>query len=315
LLAFEFEREVSSDEEDIEIPSKKMRKGNVSNNNSICRGILSPRPDQQMIEESWSREDEVVLQQTSMEEQKLWRWCDAIFGMSPPALLPERARNVAIELKDIIDPGDASKIYKNTNWGTNFCTSLSTIICCPAFRGHVPLFQYALLLAMYYRLGVTRYQGRKPSKTMLATNRNQSFIDHLEEGFHMDQDDKRWVLALVEKTFSSNSPPDLAFTDHLSAAVAERRTQLNNVANGVTRRDLVAIIRAWDLSAQQADNILTLRKMGEYREIYSSVIMPTIGRRSVSEASARSREILGKKKAWIIEQRRGLAKTHDGRGE
>jgi hypothetical protein len=150
---------------------------------------------------------------------------------------------------------------------------------------------------------------------MLATNRNQSFIDHLGEGLHMDQDDKRWVLALVEKTFSSNSPPDLAFTDHLSAAVAERKTQLSNVANGVTRRDLVAIIRAWDLYAEQADKIFTLRKMGEYREIYSSVIMPTIGRRSISEASARFREILGKKKAWIIEQRRGLAKTHDGRGE
>jgi hypothetical protein len=315
VLAYEFEREDSSDEKAIELPSKKKRKGNVSNNNSISRGIPSPRPDQLMIEESWSREDEVVLQQTSMEEQKLWRWCDAIFGVSPPELLPERARNVAIQLKDITDPDDASKIYKNTNWSIDFCTSLSTIICCPAFRGHVHLFQYALLLAMYYRLGVTRYQERKPSKTMLATNRNQSFIDHLEEGFHMDQDDKRWVLALVEKTFSSNSPPDLAFTDHLSAAVAERRTQLSNVENGVTRRDLVAIIRAWDLYAEQADKILALRKMGEYREIYSRVIMPTIGRRSVSEASARSREILGKKKSWIIEQRRGLAETHEGGGE
>jgi hypothetical protein len=311
-LTFESEQEISSDEEYIELPPQKMRKGNVSNNNSMSGGNPSPKPDQPMIEESWSREDEVVLQQTCMEERKLWRWCDAIFGMSPPELLPESVRNAAFKLRDISDPDDASKVYKNTNWNIDFCTSLATIICCPAFHGHIHLFQYALLLAMHYRLGVTRYQGRRPSKNMLASNRNHSFIDALEEGFHIDQDDKRWVLALVENTFGPDSPPDLAFTDYLSAAVSERIQQITKAVNGATKRDLVAIIRAWDLYAEQPDKILTLRKMGEYREIYSRVIMPVVGRRSIADINARSRKILEKKKAWIIGQRRALLETRGG---
>jgi hypothetical protein len=89
LMTFEFEQELSSDEKDNELPSKKKRNGNASNHKSISGRIPSPRPDQLMIEESWSREDEVVLQQTSMEEQKLWRWCDAIFGMSLPNSSPK----------------------------------------------------------------------------------------------------------------------------------------------------------------------------------------------------------------------------------
>jgi hypothetical protein len=156
LIAFEFEQELSSDEEALELPSKKKRKGNIANSNGLSRPVSALMSDHLMIEEPWSKEDEVVLQKTSMEEQKLWRWRDAIFGISPPELLPERARNIAIDLKDITDPDDASKICKNTNWATDFCTSLATIICCPAFCAHVQLFQYVLLV-IYYRLGVTRY--------------------------------------------------------------------------------------------------------------------------------------------------------------
>jgi hypothetical protein len=316
LITFEFERELSTDEEYIEVPSKKKRKGNTTDSNGISRPLLALRPDYVMAEDIWSREDEVVLQQTSMEEKKLWRWCEAIFGMSPPALLPKEARNVSIELnsKEIRDPDDDNKKYKNTNWSTDFCNSFSTIICCPAFRGHVQLFQYALLLAMYYRLGDTEYCWEKPSESMVLANRNQELIDDLEEGFPIDQDDKHWVLDII-KRFGPDTPPDLEFTDHLEAAVAERRPQFSNVTNGVTRRDMVAIIWAWDIYARQPDKILTHQTMGEYREIYSSGIMPIMGRGSSSEKSARSREILGKKKAWIIEQRRSLAEAHHGGGE
>jgi hypothetical protein len=307
-LTFESEQEASSDEEYIELPPQKMRKGNVSNN-SISGGNPSPKLDQVLIDSSWSREDEVVLQQTCMEEQKLWRWCDAIFGMSPPKLLPESVRNVTFELRDITDPDDVLKTYKNMNWSIDFCTNLAIIICCPAFHEHVGWFQYALLLAIHYRLGVRKYQGPRPSRAMLTTSRNHSFIDDLEEGFHMDQDDKRWVLALVEKTFGLDGPPDLAFNDYLSAAVSERLQQITKAVNGATKRDLVAIIRAWDLYSEQPDKVLTLRKMGKYREIYSRVIKPGVGRRSIAAINARSREILEKKKAWIIGQRRAGAET------
>ena len=244
----------------------------------------------------WSSQDQVVLDLTSKEEERLWRLSHHVFKLAPYQLLPA---NTSVDVTGnyaIVDPSNPrGPRLPNTNWAASTCAVFSSLLICPFFQQQIALLQYAILLAMHYRL---KDEDRVPPSTQLANATlltqlcaftDIQMLESLDEGLlnSSSMDD-----ALAANVFSP-----FAFLFFIRARAVEWS---RDIRIDLVRKDLETVMGAWDKYAAFVNNKAVIDKIANYRS------KDRRQRGTLDPKNPPREEILIKKRSWILGSR-GLA--------
>jgi hypothetical protein len=255
----------------------------------------------------WKVEDEIVLNATSTHEFSLWRRTQRFFNMNPPELLQNlKVELTCLDLKDT----EGNFTIKNTNLPHAFCKKLGIIVCCPVFNHRPKLLQYAIELAIYYRLK-SEEQKKRPDIMLLTSGRNAALMSEMTMHLGVENPSKSVVFMLIDRILGKDRPRHHEFLKGLKDAVSSQpkphgayKSDMN--ATGILSRDLDAIVSSWDEYATRRENAIELKTMKEYQAVAAGE------RTGISKE-----EVLRVKKRAIIDERAGaeLESQGDHRGK
>ncbi|KAH6667595.1 hypothetical protein B0J14DRAFT_704662 [Halenospora varia] len=249
----------------------------------------------------WTARDQLALNHTSYQEIMLWRLSHYLFGVIPPELLPSGEK---------VDLGDNNyhtkenfNIAMNPNWSSEFCQVFAELICLPWFDSRVELVQYAIQYALYCRLG--DQSGRMPpSPDILYLGRNDRFVKELSDR-KIDVGPSRLedFIFTITEVFGKDEPVDAGFLNLVPNVVQQMKDEQLPPKEHIAKRDLYAIMDAWDAYRERFKNIASLKTATEYKEdFYERHYEHMFGMYKVDKEFI-SNNVLARKKEWILSKR------------
>jgi hypothetical protein len=228
-------------------------------------------------QDTWSLEDEMLLQATNEGELRLWRRAQEIFGCSPHDLIPAGYN---------IDTSENN----STNLGMAFCDLMTRIILTPAFQD-LRFLHLAIDYAMYLRIA-NKDEHPKPDTYSAWAGKHDKVVERMVECLGVVQDRQvRDMYLILEQEIGPERPPHFEFFQtHLRDKAGKFQKKKQNAMKGAIVRDLRAIEDAWDEFASLPGSPYS--DMKTYQERYRM----TLGRFDPG-ILAKSREM---KKCWII---------------
>jgi hypothetical protein len=270
--------------------------------------------DEENIVSQWTREHEVVLQNTSPAENALWKKAFQLFNQPAPKLLPPHIPIDVSENETVMDPDNEdledNEGLKNTNWSPPVCALFGEIMCCPAFSGRPDYLQYVLALAFYLRVGATD-EFPKPE---LPASRRQLVVDEFKRLSKGPVDEEN-LLQTIENVEGRERLPHHRFLRFLEKDYnAKKAKWKTKKAKGLVKADFTAIVEAWDKYAIDSTKV-GLFPLKEYATDWNRKFTKSPSSKSKKKKHS-SEDILRLKREYILstwrdrekEKRAGAAK-------